>query len=176
MATVASSWTSSIHRRDQVWTRGRAGERAGFRRVMFAVEDIDDVVARCGPTGPRSSAKCSTRTRIGWPTSAGQKVLSLASPKKVNARHTSEGCCASYGIPLNSVRRGRRRTTRGGRSDGSTTRRRSPPNRSPAASTASLIRESRRTCAEFIDALRCLGLRKRVIEFLAGLSTQRREV
>jgi hypothetical protein len=42
--------------------------------------------------------------------------------------------------------------------------------------TASLIGESRRSCAEFINPLRCFGLRQRIIEFLAGLSTQRLEV
>lgn len=42
--------------------------------------------------------------------------------------------------------------------------------------TASLICKSRRTGTEFIDALRCLGLGQRLIEFLAGVSTQRLEI
>jgi hypothetical protein len=42
--------------------------------------------------------------------------------------------------------------------------------------TASLIGESRRSCAEFINLLRCFGLRRRAIEFFTGLSTQRLQV
>jgi hypothetical protein len=41
---------------------------------------------------------------------------------------------------------------------------------------ASLIGESRRSCAEFINPLRCFGFRQRVIEFFTGLSTQRLQV
>jgi hypothetical protein len=37
----------------------------GIRRVMFAVDDTDGVVARVRATGPRSLAKCSTRTHTG---------------------------------------------------------------------------------------------------------------
>src|SRR5918996_309790 len=42
--------------------------------------------------------------------------------------------------------------------------------------TASLIGESRRPFAEFINPLRCFGLRQRAIEFFTGLSTQRLQV
>ena len=48
----------------------------GLRRVMFAVDGIDDVVAHAAPTGPSSSARCSTGTRTGWPTSAGPRASS----------------------------------------------------------------------------------------------------
>jgi len=42
--------------------------------------------------------------------------------------------------------------------------------------TASLIGESRRSCAEFINPLRCFGLCQGVIEILTGFSTQRLQV
>src|SRR5215213_4221959 len=42
----------------------------GIRRIMFAVDCLDAVVARMRAHGPSSSGKCSTRTRTGWPTSA----------------------------------------------------------------------------------------------------------
>ena len=47
----------------------------GIRRIMFAVDDIDDVVARLRAHGPSSWAKwCSTRTRTGYATSAGLRA------------------------------------------------------------------------------------------------------
>jgi hypothetical protein len=39
---------------------------------------LEDVRAACGPTEPSSSARCSTRTAIGWPTSAARRGSSSA--------------------------------------------------------------------------------------------------
>lgn len=45
---------------------GVRADTLGIRRIIFAVEDIDDVVARLGATVPHSLASwCSTRTAIG---------------------------------------------------------------------------------------------------------------
>ncbi len=47
----------------------------GIRRIMFAVDDIDVVVARLRAHGANWSAKwCSTRTRIGSATSAAPRA------------------------------------------------------------------------------------------------------
>lgn len=48
----------------------------GLRRVMFAVEDIDGMVARMRDRGWRSSGRCGTGTRTSWRTSAGRRGLS----------------------------------------------------------------------------------------------------
>lgn len=47
----------------------------GAHRIMFAVEDMDDILERLRPHGPNSSAKwCSTRTATGSATSAGPRA------------------------------------------------------------------------------------------------------
>jgi catechol 2,3-dioxygenase-like lactoylglutathione lyase family enzyme len=46
----------------------------GLRRIMFAVDEIDAVVARMLAHGAELIAKCSTRGRTGSPTSAGLKA------------------------------------------------------------------------------------------------------
>jgi catechol 2,3-dioxygenase-like lactoylglutathione lyase family enzyme len=52
----------------------------GIRRIMFAVDDIDDVLARlpaCEPTAANSSARwCSTRTSTGCATCAAPRASS----------------------------------------------------------------------------------------------------
>jgi len=55
----------------------------GYLRVMFAVDDIDETLARLRNTARSSSAaKWSiTKTRIGSATSAGPKAFSSGSPK-----------------------------------------------------------------------------------------------
>ena len=54
----------------------------GYLRVMFAVEDIDDTVARLSSAARSSSAKwSSTKTSTGSATSGGPKDFSSASPK-----------------------------------------------------------------------------------------------
>ena len=55
----------------------------GIRRIMFAVEDIDDVVAGCAPTAPNWLARwCSTRTAIGSVTSVAPRASSSHSPRR----------------------------------------------------------------------------------------------
>ena len=55
----------------------------GYLRVMFAVDDLDDTLARLASTARSSSAAkwSSTRTRIGSATSADPKDFSSGSPK-----------------------------------------------------------------------------------------------
>jgi len=54
----------------------------GYLRVMFAVEDIDDTLARLASAALSSWAKwSSTKTRIGSATSGGPKDCSSGSPK-----------------------------------------------------------------------------------------------
>jgi catechol 2,3-dioxygenase-like lactoylglutathione lyase family enzyme len=55
----------------------------GYLRVMFAVDDIDDTLARLRSTARSSSAAkwSSTKTRFGSATSAGLKAFSLGSLK-----------------------------------------------------------------------------------------------
>jgi catechol 2,3-dioxygenase-like lactoylglutathione lyase family enzyme len=54
----------------------------GIRRIMFAVEDIDDVVARSAPTVPNWLASwCSTRT-IGSVMSVALRASSSRSPRR----------------------------------------------------------------------------------------------
>ena len=54
----------------------------GVRRVMFAVDDIDDVVARLLGAGRSSWARsCRTRTSTGSATSAGQRASSSVWPR-----------------------------------------------------------------------------------------------
>ena len=53
----------------------------GIRRIMFAVDDIDDVVARLLAHGAELVGEVvSTRTRIGSPTSAAPRASSSRLP------------------------------------------------------------------------------------------------
>jgi hypothetical protein len=53
----------------------------GIRRIMFAVEDIEGVLAACAPMAPNSLANwSSTRTATGSATSAAPKASSLRWP------------------------------------------------------------------------------------------------
>ncbi len=86
----------------------------GIRRVMFAVDDIDAVVGACAPAGPSSSAKCSTGTRTGWPTSAGRRESSSRLPSssarvasRAALRHSS---AAVLGFSVSAVYNGGRRS------------------------------------------------------------------
>ena len=60
----------------------------GLRRIMFAVDDIEDVLAACTPTAPNSLASwTSTRTAIGSVTSAAPRASSSHWPSS-----SAEGC------------------------------------------------------------------------------------
>jgi catechol 2,3-dioxygenase-like lactoylglutathione lyase family enzyme len=64
----------------------------GYLRVMFAVEDIDDTLARLSKRGARSSSAkwSSTRTRIGSATSGAPKEFSSGLPKSSGSRLPDE--------------------------------------------------------------------------------------
>ena len=54
----------------------------GYLRVMFAVDDLDDTLARPAKRGRRSSTKwCSTKTWFDFAASGGPRDCSSASPK-----------------------------------------------------------------------------------------------
>jgi hypothetical protein len=60
----------------------------GIRRIMFVVDDIEDIMPACAPTAPNSSANWrSTRTSISSATSAAPKASSSDSPSS-----SAEGC------------------------------------------------------------------------------------
>jgi catechol 2,3-dioxygenase-like lactoylglutathione lyase family enzyme len=55
----------------------------GLHRVMFAVDDIDDTVARCAPTAPNSSATWRNAGACsGCATSAGPRASSSPWPSR----------------------------------------------------------------------------------------------
>ena len=63
----------------------------GYLRVMFAVDDIDETLARLRKRGAQLVAAkwSSTKTRIGSATSAGPKDFSSGSPKNSAERRQS---------------------------------------------------------------------------------------
>jgi catechol 2,3-dioxygenase-like lactoylglutathione lyase family enzyme len=70
----------------------------GIRRIMFAVEDIEDVLAR-RPTAPNSSASwCSTRTNTGSATSAAPRASSSRWPSS-SANGPSQPTCDHQSDP-----------------------------------------------------------------------------
>ncbi len=75
----------------------------GIRRIMFAVDCLDGIVAAaCAPMGPSSLAKCSTRTRIGWPIFAGLRASLSDSPSS-----SAEDSVYAWPVRLFSARRDR---------------------------------------------------------------------
>ena len=64
----------------------------GYLRVMFAVDDIDETLARLRKHGAQlvSAKWSSTKTRIGSATSAGPKDFSSGSPRSSAGRHHDE--------------------------------------------------------------------------------------
>src|SRR6186997_2798922 len=64
----------------------------GIRRIMFAVDDIDDVVPACAATVPNSSARWrSTRTSTGSASCVALRASSSDWPSSP-AAETSHGC------------------------------------------------------------------------------------
>ena len=66
----------------------------GYLRVMFAVEDIDDTLARLGKLGrPWSMKSSTTKTSTGSATSGAPKEFSSGSPNSSSSRPSSAARC-----------------------------------------------------------------------------------
>ena len=73
----------------------------GIRRIMFAVDDIEDVLARLRPMAPSSSASSSsTRTATGSATSAAPRASSSRWPSNSGESHALPPGIEDPGTPV----------------------------------------------------------------------------
>jgi hypothetical protein len=68
----------------------------GIRRVMFAVDGLDALVARMRAHGAELIAEMQYGTRTGWPTSEGRRASSSRSPS------SSANACLAYNPALSN--------------------------------------------------------------------------